>query len=458
MAKMGDSDNVFSRREWNRHVEVADWYFREKALGDVRGRGRRGHDSNVITVKNSSGVALPMGSVVEFSDYLLNDNELAQRMIRLDAVESTGKDRWGILNLPLKAGERGACQISGGCVALVNVTSTSHTHARVVSGETHLVSDYYGDAVILDNGGTAGTKLCPVNLRPAFKIVTGVVSQSGGILSGASGNVLLSNGETRSVKNPFGDVDESAVVMVSEVSGILQLWYVGTGGGGGGTDDRIWITATLTEAMGHTSAFVAAGTVVDAIGTGAPAAAASVTLHDPRNIFVDCKSGASCIAVNWGTAGSPEYRILWCSRVVERMKLRCTTAICATDTGDMTSRLAFVETIPCGDFMDSPGEDYVVTNPAAHAAMGDTSGQTDGDFVWVERVGRTRDGNGKWQYKIVECKQHTVIWPKEQRVLVDEQTGAAKLQWRGPEGSGEVCKPLSDWFDVGPPLKPDCPE
>jgi hypothetical protein len=171
-------------------------------------------------------------------------------------------------------------------------------------------------------------------------------------------------------------------------------------------DDRIVLTFILTEDMDATTVFQASATVIESAGTGAPAASASITVHDPEALFGDCPSGAEGVAINFGTVASPRYIIVECKRVSKLIRLTATSNIKASERGDVSSKLEFGEYFGIGEFSEDPGSDWLVTNPCGFTIDG---GQP-GDTVWAERVSNQKSG-GKWQYEIhrVEVQKRTKL-------------------------------------------------
>jgi hypothetical protein len=122
------------------------------------------HKADTIKVKNTTAGVLAQGSVVQIGTYLLATSQIDQQYLWFNGDEpsSTGTGKFAILTTAAKATDIVPAWVSGPCIARVNVTSTSHTHASVESGETHLVSGDSGPVLLLHTAGSTGTQLMAV--------------------------------------------------------------------------------------------------------------------------------------------------------------------------------------------------------------------------------------------------------------------------------------------------------
>ena len=143
-------------------------------------------ERSVVTVTNGSGGALEKGAVLEFTDYELGDDEIYgdQFWFTGDTPDLTTPG-WGILTGPVADGAVGEAQVTGPCVALVNVTSTSHTHADLENASTVLKSGTSGPFTILHHNGSTGEQLCP-----------GIIDRSGVVLHRGITNAQITKGST----------------------------------------------------------------------------------------------------------------------------------------------------------------------------------------------------------------------------------------------------------------------
>lgn len=116
--------------------------------------------TDVIKIKNSSGAQVRLGEVLEISGFLLSD--VVRDSLWFDGDTPDGTRPFGIVlqDMPTAAIDR--AQVSGVCVALVNVTDESHDYAVVASGELVLQSAGTGPVRILYKPTGTGEKTCAV--------------------------------------------------------------------------------------------------------------------------------------------------------------------------------------------------------------------------------------------------------------------------------------------------------
>jgi hypothetical protein len=163
-AKLKAGDRAISAAEWNRHVDAAEFVYRN--LISNNGTPRRGApaDLNFVNVKNSSGADRRQGDILEFTG-ISGVTDLTARQIILDGGSPTLANGFGVLTSPIKNGDYAPdCQVSGACVAFVNVTDANHKFAKVASATYVLQSEIVGPVRILYKPSGTGEKTCAVRL------------------------------------------------------------------------------------------------------------------------------------------------------------------------------------------------------------------------------------------------------------------------------------------------------
>lgn len=103
--------------------------------------------TDIVKVRNDSGGDLVAGRVLQLGGYLYD--EMNRRNILFEADTPEDEERFAILGEPIKSGEIGIAHVSGVCIAVVNVGSTTHTRAIPEDGETVLKSGGGGPIRIL---------------------------------------------------------------------------------------------------------------------------------------------------------------------------------------------------------------------------------------------------------------------------------------------------------------------
>jgi hypothetical protein len=157
--------------EFNRHVDVAEWYHRNKALGDPSRTFASDIPTDIVKVKNVTGGDLVRGNVVEIGTRPIDALDPEHLWFRGETPDLSRP--FGILRVPIPANKYGECQLAGACIARVSVTSTVHRHARLESGSTTLVSSGAGPVSLLEPPISLGTQDLAVRVfeEPRIEIV-----------------------------------------------------------------------------------------------------------------------------------------------------------------------------------------------------------------------------------------------------------------------------------------------
>lgn len=162
MARLKTGD-VLTAGHWNRHEEVAEWYFTHVAGGAARGGAPSFTDGTKIRLKNSSGADRRRGEILQVGDYLLGQAD--RKLLYFDSDEHDGTDApFAVLLEPIRDGQIGLAQIAGVCPALVNVTHASQGYARPAASNDVLQGGALGQVRILHKPSGTGEKECLVLL------------------------------------------------------------------------------------------------------------------------------------------------------------------------------------------------------------------------------------------------------------------------------------------------------
>ena len=163
----GDPINQLSARTWNSFIDAAEDFKRRKTSTPIRPTSNQ-RRTDIIDVRNDSPFTRAKGEVLELNgDFLLDRVEKDYLWFSGVAVTGSGNN-FCVLEQPAAAGDIRPAQVSGVCVAQVNITSTSHNHAAPSSGSTVLVSGTVGPAKILHQPALTGEQTCVVLLGSAM--------------------------------------------------------------------------------------------------------------------------------------------------------------------------------------------------------------------------------------------------------------------------------------------------
>lgn len=171
--------------------DAANYYHSQVAGGDSRTPQRSLPVSGtIVKIKNSTGVDLLRGHVVQLGDYELTDFDFRKLWFDADLVADPLDLRIGLVRQAIKSGDYGPCQMLGVSTALVDVDQTSHTHAKAEDGEKVLASSTSGPLTILSPITTTGEQEVAVllggggaraELVGALAIIKGTVPASSAI-------------------------------------------------------------------------------------------------------------------------------------------------------------------------------------------------------------------------------------------------------------------------------------
>lgn len=144
---------------WNNIIGAADDYA-ARQLGQSGARSRVEIPTDVVKIKNSSGGQVRLGEVLEVSGFLLSS--VGRDALWFDGDTPDGTRPFGIVLQDMPSAAIDRAQVSGACVALVNVTDAGHSYAVPVNGELVLQSAGTGPVRILYKPTGTGEKTCAV--------------------------------------------------------------------------------------------------------------------------------------------------------------------------------------------------------------------------------------------------------------------------------------------------------
>ncbi len=201
---------VVSAGDYNAAMNAGQWYEQQQALGRSRGLPVGAVNPCVVRVKNNTGGNLAAGSVVELSGKTLTT--LDRQHLWLAGITRAGDDpHCGILVEPVASGDYGWAQVSGVCLATVNIIDVQNTHARVEASSTTLKGDFGGHFELLYPASSTGSQTLPVRIGARQSIVRRAKAYED-IATGASGEVeVYINGSVVGRVTAYNDWDAGDV-------------------------------------------------------------------------------------------------------------------------------------------------------------------------------------------------------------------------------------------------------
>lgn len=153
-------------RIWNNMVDAgrahADSLLNGGAPNPIRPR-----ETDIIKVKNTSGALRRTGEILELSGKAI-DTVTAENPWLL-GIEPTGDGCLGILKEPAVSNAIASLQVSGCCMALVNVTDADHRRAIAVDGVYVLQSGSSGPIELMYAPTGTGEKTCLVRFGSGYR-------------------------------------------------------------------------------------------------------------------------------------------------------------------------------------------------------------------------------------------------------------------------------------------------
>jgi hypothetical protein len=144
---------------WNNMVD-AGRAFADGQLSNSDPGPTRPRPTDLLKLKNSSAANRRKGEILKIDGKVIET--VTDEHIWLDGVAVTDDCRFGILKAPAESEEVVIAQVSGVCMALVNVTDEDHTFAAAADGEYVLQSGSSGPLEILFAPAGTGELECAV--------------------------------------------------------------------------------------------------------------------------------------------------------------------------------------------------------------------------------------------------------------------------------------------------------
>ena len=190
---VGDTLTI-TKSVWNDIIDCKEWWKRNVALGSP-GATRGGiRNYSVVSVQNSTGGALRLGDVVELDDRVLSDSYLTNDYLWFDAkipTFSENRAAFAVMLEPVPSDSTrcGKALTFGTCLAYVDVVSTSHKYAELVTATKTFKSSPGGPVKLLSVPDSTGEQLVYVALGEGKLTLVGKPGST--ISKGNSGSVAI---------------------------------------------------------------------------------------------------------------------------------------------------------------------------------------------------------------------------------------------------------------------------
>lgn len=133
-------------RVWNNMIDAGQ-AFADGRLSSGPPGSTRPRETDLLKLKNSSGAVRRKGEILKIEGKVIES--VTGENIWLDGIAPTTDCRFGILKTPADVDEVVTVQVSGVCMAMVNVTDASHTFASAAGANYVLRSGTSGPLEIL---------------------------------------------------------------------------------------------------------------------------------------------------------------------------------------------------------------------------------------------------------------------------------------------------------------------
>ena len=160
---------------WNNVIESADAFTGTKRLGEPGVYQTDPNPTDVVKIKNSSGGHIRLGEVLEISGFLLTN--VVRTSLWFDGDTPNGTRPFAIALQDIPSTSINRAQVSGVCVALVNILDTDHGFAAVTAGEIVLQSATSGPLRILFKPTGTGEKICAVLFTDRSGLIGGCLAE-----------------------------------------------------------------------------------------------------------------------------------------------------------------------------------------------------------------------------------------------------------------------------------------
>ncbi len=145
----------------NAFVDAAEDYIRHRQLSQGGKNSRQRTHTDIVKVQNTSGTARRKGEILEVFDKIA---ELTDEHIFFSGILPTGAEAFGILKRPIPKNQIDEMQLSGICIALVNITDIDHRWANIEAQNPVLQSKASGPHELIYTPDALGEQECVVRL------------------------------------------------------------------------------------------------------------------------------------------------------------------------------------------------------------------------------------------------------------------------------------------------------
>lgn len=306
-----NTGGAFGPKTANDLYDMLQTHKQQKQLGAPGKRNPLLIDKNIIKVRNGTGGDLARGSVVDVGSYLLTGlNKYQPEHFDFGSITPAG-GHYAVFRRAVEDGKIEEAQLTGVCIARVNVTDAGHRFAVPTDGQTYFTSATEGEIQILDAPtGDPGVRECIVVLRCGAggeEPIRFELTEALALGDEAEAEQLLWNGSAY--------VKQGTTFTVRDFTARGWKGEVGYWGWcikktdrdtveGQDEYDIIWmemqarfVEFTLTEDMGETESEHASATVVTHRYWHTRQPEGTITVVDAAGLFTRALSGASGVAV-----------------------------------------------------------------------------------------------------------------------------------------------------------------
>lgn len=146
---------------WNGMIDAGN-AFRANKLSNGLPQPTRPRETDIIRLKNDCGEDRKRGEILRIVDSERAIEDLSDEHIWLIGDEPTATEYFGILKEPIEDGEIGRVQVSGCCIATIDVADADHTRAKAIGASYKLTSATDGPIEILYAPSGTGDLECVV--------------------------------------------------------------------------------------------------------------------------------------------------------------------------------------------------------------------------------------------------------------------------------------------------------
>jgi len=232
-ASPGQSFSAPKTEIWNSMIDAGNAH-RNARLSNGTPEPTRPRQTDIIKLKNNSGADRSRGEILRINGKAITD--LSDEHLWLIGSAPTDDGYFGILKEPIRNGGIGQVQVSGCCMAMIDVADADHTRAKSVASQYVLESSDDGPIEIIYKPSGTGELECVVRFQSPQPEISGIIIMTPtegiparvGTTLGAAlcdtysifGTELISTGQSVVVLNMTASpVEGSAYGQAKQVSG-----------------------------------------------------------------------------------------------------------------------------------------------------------------------------------------------------------------------------------------------